>query len=218
MTNYTVEDFEKWLNADKSRKAGLRGWWWVLTQIRTDADLQASLIHGNDEGGWNFSDSEWRKDYKYFGESFDDYYQVFLKYKTETDAKEEPEENYKLEEFKQWLENNKEREKVKKAVLKIDELEWDKIFPSKTKKEEKKSQQTLNTLIKNKMFEEMPEEFKPIHIAIHLWKEEKDSKSLPILEENWWENNNSWVKWGGGTVVFLLIILFIMKRFFWLFK
>ncbi|KLL05237.1 MAG: hypothetical protein MRERV_3c055 [Mycoplasmataceae bacterium RV_VA103A] len=61
MSNYTVEDFEKWLKADKSRQAGLKGWWWILKQIKTDADLQASLIYGNNQGGWNFSDPQWRK-------------------------------------------------------------------------------------------------------------------------------------------------------------
>ncbi|KLL04496.1 MAG: hypothetical protein MRERV_20c013 [Mycoplasmataceae bacterium RV_VA103A] len=93
MSNYTVEDFEKWLKADKSHAAGLKGWWWILKQIKSDTDLQASLIHGNDQGGWNFSDPEWRKKWQWLGESFDDYYQVFLKYKEEVDSQVPNEEH-----------------------------------------------------------------------------------------------------------------------------
>jgi O-acetyl-ADP-ribose deacetylase (regulator of RNase III) len=80
--NYTVENFEKWLNADKSRKKGLWGWIFAIEKVKSDPDLFNSLATGKDLGGWNLSDPKFRKQYQ-----FEDYYQVFLEWRKEMDAK-----------------------------------------------------------------------------------------------------------------------------------
>lgn len=80
--NYTIESFEKWLNADKSRKKGLWGWRFAMEKVKSDSDLFNSLATGEDLGGWNLSDPKFRKQYQ-----FEDYYQVFLEWKKEMDAK-----------------------------------------------------------------------------------------------------------------------------------
>lgn len=83
LSKYTVEGFESWLNADKSRKRGLWLWSQVIAKVKSDSDLFASLATGQDQGGWNISDPQFRKDYK-----FEDYYQVFQEWKEEVDAEE----------------------------------------------------------------------------------------------------------------------------------
>lgn len=79
--NYTIENFEKWLNTDKSRKKGLGGWWFVLKKVKSEPDLFNSLATGQNLGGWNISDPEFRKQYQ-----FEDYYRVFVEWKAEIDA------------------------------------------------------------------------------------------------------------------------------------
>jgi O-acetyl-ADP-ribose deacetylase (regulator of RNase III) len=86
MSKYTVEDFEKWLNTDASRKKGLWFWNQVIEKVRADQDLFDSLATGQDLGGWNISDPEFRKQYQ-----FEDYYLVFLEWKTEMDSQNDDE-------------------------------------------------------------------------------------------------------------------------------
>ncbi len=109
-----LEDFEKWLNADKTRKVGLKGWWWILRQIKSDSKLLSSLATGTDQGGWNVSDPEWRKDYKYLGESFDDYYQVFLQWKTEISTTNQPVDNTENNGSQDQQEEEKTNQKLNK--------------------------------------------------------------------------------------------------------
>lgn len=79
--NYTIENFEKWLNADKKRKRGLWFWNQIIEKVKSDSDLFDALATGQDQGGWNISDPEFRKQYQ-----FEDYYQVFVEWKKEVDA------------------------------------------------------------------------------------------------------------------------------------